>query len=178
MPLLTLRERLPTDDPTIWRWLYGEENPEWRLWDGPYFLNKPQPMPWQEYQQRLASNPPQANPDRRIIALNDKCIGMVTRSEEDPAGGDWWELGIVIYDPQHWGGGLGGQALQLWTEATFSQTDAHVITLTTWSGNQRMIAAALRVGFRECARIPEARLWQGQRWDSVKLAVLRREWNN
>jgi len=39
-----------------------------------------------------------------------------------------------------------------------------------------MIGAGLKVGFRECARIREARLWQGTRYDSVKLDLLRSEW--
>ncbi len=39
-----------------------------------------------------------------------------------------------------------------------------------------MVRAAHRLGYRECARIPEAREWQGRRWDSVKLACLRRDW--
>ncbi|MPY65127.1 hypothetical protein F8S09_00255 [Deinococcus sp. SDU3-2] len=33
-----------------------------------------------------------------------------------------------------------------------------------------------RVGYRECGRVPEARAWHGQRWDSVRLAQLRRGW--
>lgn len=132
-------------------------------------------MSYEEYAAKVQALPA-PNPNRQIIALDDKCIGMVTRSEEDPAGGGWWELGIVIYDPQHWGGGLGREALRQWTDRTFSETNAHVITLTTWSGNERMIRSAGRVGYRECARIPEAREWQGRRWDSVKLAFLRREW--
>lgn len=82
---------------------------------------------------------------------------------------------MVIFDPQHWSGGLGTRALSLWTAATFAQTAAHLITLTTWSGNARMIRAAERLGYRECARIPEARSWNGQRWDSVKLGTLRRD---
>lgn len=96
--------------------------------------------------------------------------------EEAPAGGGWWELGVLIFDPRHWGGGLGTQALRLWTDATFAQTGAHVLTLTTWGGNERIIRAAARTGFHECARIPQARAWAGQRWDSVKLAQLRTGW--
>ena len=72
--------------------------------------------------------------------------------------------------------GYGREALFQWTAATFQDTPAHVLTLTTWSGNLRMIRAAERVGYRECARIREARLWQGVRYDSVKLDLLRREW--
>lgn len=49
MKTLTLRGRLAADDHTIWRWLYGETDPEWRRWDGPYFLDKPQPVSWEDY---------------------------------------------------------------------------------------------------------------------------------
>ena len=36
--------------------------------------------------------------------------------------------------------------------------------------------AAGRVGYRECARVREARLWQGVRYDSVQMQLLRGEW--
>ena len=79
--------------------------------------------------------------------------------------------------PAALGGGLGREALRQWTDRTFAETNAHVLTLTTWSGNERLIRSAARVGYRECARIPEARSWQKKRWDSVKLAALRQEWS-
>lgn len=169
-----MRPRTEADLPTLWRWLHGEENPEWHRWDGPYFPKHRSRKTLEEFKAEASLKP--INPNRQIIALNGECIGMVTRYEEDPAGGDWWELGIVIYDPQHWGGGLGREALRQWTERTFSETNAHVITLTTRSGNERLIRSAGRVGYRECARIPEARSGQGRRWDSVKLSLLGREW--
>ncbi|RJF72811.1 N-acetyltransferase [Deinococcus cavernae] len=174
MTKLALRPRQDADLPTLWRWVHGEENPEWMRWDGPYFASKPQPMSYEAYLEKAQTVA--HSPDRQIIALNGECIGMVTRYEEAPAGGGWWELGIVIYDPQHWGGGLGREALRQWTARTFQETDAHVITLTTWSGNERLIRSAQSAGYHECARIPEARHWQGRRWDSVKLALLRRDW--
>ncbi len=171
---LTLRPRLPQDLPPLHRWLHAEQSPEWQRWDGPYFPKSRSDLSLEAYTERAAAHPWDA--DQQIIALGGQCIGSVSRYEEDPAGGGWFELGIVIFDPAHWGGGLGTRALRLWTACTFSETSAHVITLSTWSGNQRMIRAAERVGYRECARIPEARAWDGQRWDSVKLAVLRRDW--
>ncbi|ASN83385.1 GNAT family N-acetyltransferase [Deinococcus ficus] len=171
MPTLTLRPRQPDDLAVLWQWTRATPSPEWQQWDGPYFTNKPSPIPFNDYVQEVQARPPQ--PHSRIIALDGQCIGQVTRSEEAPAGGGWWELGIVIYDPAHWGGGLGREALRQWTDTTFAETDAHVLTLTTWSGNERMIRAAERVGYRECGRVPEARAWQGQRWDSVRLARLR-----
>nr|WP_198170611.1 GNAT family protein [Deinococcus arboris] len=171
---LTLRDRQPGDLPVLWRWLHGEPSPAWQQWDAPYFhaARPPSTTTLELFMARVQAQEPSS--DRRIIALDGQCIGQVTRDEEAPTGGGWWELGILIYDPQHWGGGLGTEALQQWTAATFAETGAHVLTLTTWDGNGRMIRAAERVGYRECARIPEARLWQGRRWDSVKLACLRR----
>jgi len=140
----------------------------------PNFPKSRSDLSLEAYTERAAAHP--WDTDQQIIALGGQCIGSVSRYEEDPAGGGWFELGIVIFDPAHWSGGLGTRALRLWTACTFSETSAHVITLSTWSGNQRMIRAAEKVGYRECARIPEARAWDGQRWDSVKLAVLRRDW--
>lgn len=171
MPDLHLREALPDDWPILWRWLHAEPDPEWKRWDAPYFHGQTGGLSYADFAEQEAGRAP--HPHRRIVALDGACIGQVTRWEEAPAGGGWWELGIVLYDPAHWGGGLGGEALRRWTADTFAQTAAHVLTLTTWGGNVRMIRAAGRAGYEECARIPEARLWQGKRWDSVKLARLR-----
>ncbi|EYB66596.1 acetyltransferase [Deinococcus phoenicis] len=176
MPELTLRERRAEDLPVQWRWEHAETAPEWKRWDAPYFHEQAQPasLTLEAFTARAGTRPPSAH--SRVIALDGVCIGQASRWEEAPAGGGWWELGLLIYDPRHWGGGLGTRALDLWTGATLQETDAHVVMLTTWSGNERMIRAAHRTGYRECGRVPEARLWQGQRWDSVRLCLLRRDW--
>ncbi|TSA87829.1 GNAT family N-acetyltransferase [Deinococcus detaillensis] len=173
---LTVRPRLPQDLPTLYRWLYAEPNPEWQRWDGPYFSKQRSKLSFEAYAERADVNP--WNEDQQIVALGSECIGFLSRFEEAPSGGGWYELGVVIFDPQHWSSGLGTRALSLWTAATFAEKPAHLITLSTWSGNARMIRAAERVGYRECARIPEARNWDGQRWDSVKLGMLRREFES
>lgn len=173
---LTLRERLPEDLPYLWRWQHAEGDAEWKRWDAPYFHEQdaPSTLTLEDFTEKALSQPPSAN--SRTIALEGACIGQVHRWEQDPAGGGWWELGITIHDPAYWSGGLGTRALELWTDATFRETEAHVAMLTTWSGNERTLRAATRVGYRECGRVPEARRWRGQRWDSVRLCVLRREW--
>ncbi|PTA67470.1 GNAT family N-acetyltransferase [Deinococcus arcticus] len=169
-PALLLRARQPADLPVLWRWMHHERSPAWQQWDAPYFhaARPPSELGLEAYSDRALAQPP--TPHLRILELGGQCVGQVSRSEEAPTGGGWWDLGILIFDPAHWGGGLGTRALQLWTAATFAETDAHVLTLTTWSGNERLIRAGVRAGYHECARIPQARLWQGQRWDSVKLA--------
>lgn len=154
-----LREQTTADALQLAYW-HTDPQAEWKQWDAPYFhagVHRP-------------------SSGERIIEVAGQAVGLVTRHAERPSEGGWWELGILIFDPQYWGGGIGTAALREWTGLTFAETGAHVLTLSTWSGNERMIRAGLRVGYRECARVREARLWQGRRYDSVRLDMLRREW--
>ncbi|GGO39613.1 GNAT family N-acetyltransferase [Deinococcus humi] len=170
---VTLRGRRPRDLPVLRRWL-ADPQAEWRKWDAPYFHAAATTASLLAYVEQLERTPTRS--DERVIDLDGECVGMVNRSQEEPAGGGWWDLGILIYDPAHWNRGIGTQALRLWVTATFDETDAHVLTFTTWAGNTRMIRAAQRLGFQEAARIREARLVDGVRYDSVRLDLLRREW--
>lgn len=107
MPTLTLRERSPDDLSTLHRWLHAEPDPEWKGWDAPYFhaARPPSPLSLAEFSERARAEAP--SPHRRVIALEGVCIGMVTRTEEAPVGGGWWELGVLIHDPAHWGADWG-----------------------------------------------------------------------
>lgn len=162
---LTLRPQTAREALLLSLWL-TDPAAEWRQWDAPYLLPAPDVEVGDENQA----------PHERLIFVGEQAVGLVTRRPEVPSGGGWWELGILIYDPRHWGGGFGTRALLDWTALTFQETQAHVLTLTTWDGNARMIRAAERAGYRECARVREARLWRGVRFDSVRLDLLRREW--
>lgn len=163
-----LRPIGPDDLGFLWHWQHEVTDPEWKRWDGPYFPAGPTPTREEfDRRQRLGST------DRLLIEVAGAPAGVVTRHEEDPAGGGWWELGIVLYDPASWGGGIGRAALMSWTARTFAETGAHVVTMTTWSGNQRLIRAGLAAGYVECGRVPGARAWLGRRWDSVKLCHVR-----
>ncbi|WP_424951871.1 GNAT family N-acetyltransferase [Deinococcus sp.] len=171
---LLLRPRRLADLPELWRWEHGTPDAEWKRWDGPYFHDAISELSYSDYAAKAISRPP--DPNMQVIEIGGLARGMVTRSWEVPEEGGWLELGIVIYDPAFWSGGHGTRALLAWVSRCFEQTHAHVITLTTWSGNARMIGAGLKSGFRECARVRGARLWQGVRYDSVKLDLLRGEW--
>lgn len=171
---VTIRGRRPRDLSTLQRWL-TDPQAEWRRWDAPYFPAASTTASLKAYVEHLARTPP--DPHQRVIDLGGRCVGMVNRSEEEPAGGGWWDLGILLYDPALWGQGLGSSALRQWVQATFDETEAHVLTFTTWSGNERMIRAARRLGFQEAGRVREARVVAGQRYDSVRLDLLRREWS-
>lgn len=173
-PEIDLRLMSVADLDVLWHWNHEVDDAAWQQWDAPYFPRGPR-LELSEF--RSQNRHRIDHPHQRMILIDGAPVGFVSRYEESPVGGGWWELGIVIFDPRYWGRGIGRRVLSLWTEVTFSRsTGVHVITLTTWSGNERMVRSAQAVGYRECARIPEARSWNGQRWDSVKLALLRRDW--
>lgn len=173
-PEIDLRLMTVADLDVLWHWNHEVDDAAWQLWDAPYFSHGPR-LELTEF--RSQNRHRIEHPHQRMILIDGAPVGFVSRYEESPVGGGWWELGIVIFDPQWWGRGIGRRVLRLWTDRTFARsTGVHVITLTTWSGNERMIRSAQAVGYRECARIPEARFWRGRRWDSVKLALLRRDW--
>lgn len=174
-PVVDLRPVAPEDEGFLWGWMHGAPDPEWKRWDAPYFHTADDGAPDRDAF-TAAHARAVADPHRRIVTADGEPVGLVTRHEEAPAGGDWWELGILLFDPARWGRGIGRQALTAWTAVTFAETAAHLITLTTWSGNERMVASAQRAGYTPVGRIPEARAWGGRRWDSVRLGLLRAEW--
>lgn len=97
---VSLRGRRPRDLPVLTRWL-TDPDAAWREWDAPYLPAWDTTANLQRYAQTLASSPP--NPNERVIDVGGVVVGMVNRAEEDPADGGWWDLGILIYDPAHWG---------------------------------------------------------------------------
>jgi len=170
---VVLRDRRPEDLPSLARWL-TDPGAEWRQWDAPYFPPAVTDRTMGAYVAHMTAHPPDA--DEQVIDVDGVCVGLVNRSEEEPAGGGWWDLGLLILDPAYWGAGVGTRALTLWVTDTFEWTDAHVLTVTTWSGNGRMLRLARRLGFRECGRVREARALGAGRFDQVRLDLLRTEW--
>ncbi|MDN5977441.1 GNAT family N-acetyltransferase [Acidipropionibacterium jensenii] len=162
------------EDDLIWLWHWNVEavDPEWKKWDGPYFGDQDD-RSYSEFAHDW--RPRVRSGDRAIITVEGHRCGFVNRFEIEPAGGGWWELGLVIFEPRLWGQGIGHRALSSWTRQTFQETDAHVLTLTTWSGNTRMMRCAEQLGYTVSARIPEARSWNGRRWDSITMSLLRNQ---
>ena len=87
-------------------------------------------------------------------------------------------MGIGIYDPSRWGKGIGYEALGLWAEHLFATNPEYVrLDLRTWSGNERMMRLAVRLGFRLEARFRNARIVDGEYHDALGYGVLREEWD-
>ncbi|MCI8279781.1 GNAT family N-acetyltransferase [Staphylococcus xylosus] len=91
---------------------------------------------------------------------------------------NWLEIGIVIYNSDYWESGIGTEVFQLWIDYLFKKDFVHRLGISTWSGNERMIKLAQKVGMREEARIRQARSVNGQYFDAIKMGILKCEWRN
>lgn len=90
---------------------------------------------------------------------------------------NWLSVGIVIYEPENWGLGIGYQALGLWSEYLLASMP-HIarLDLRTWSGNAGMMRLAQKLGYLEEARFRKARIVGGRYYDALGYGVLREEW--
>jgi len=71
---------------------------------------------------------------------------------------------------------MGTEALELWINYLFSNSNIHRLSLDTCSFNKRMIHVAKKVGFICEGTEREVIKWQGEWIDSVHFGVLRKEW--
>lgn len=116
--------------------------------------------------------------DDVVISLkdNNKFIGHVVsywRSKET----NWLRIGLVIYDDNEWGKGIGFESLKLWINYLFdTYKDVVHIGITTWSGHTGMIELAKKLGFKLDACHKKVRILNGKYYDSVGYRILREEW--
>lgn len=85
-------------------------------------------------------------------------------------------LAIGIGEPEYWGKGYGGDALQLILRYGFDELGLYVISLNVISYNTRAIRAYEKVGFVHEGTQREVVYRDGKRWDMVYYGLLRREW--
>lgn len=178
---IRLRPFVTADIDSYRRWLQPEQ--DWHRWDGPYFA-KLDAAAIDAACARLAGALADGSyaaqlplPRAVIVASTDPAAMLGTVSWHwESAESDWRRMGITVYDPDLRGRGIGTAALRLWTDYLFRTTAAVRLDYSTWSGNDRMVAVGRRLGFVEEARFRDARKVRGERYDSVVLGVLRREW--
>ncbi|QLK05726.1 hypothetical protein BMG_2233 [Priestia megaterium] len=172
-----LREATQEDANTLYYWKYEEKKQEAKKWNAPYILEerltKEKYMNSFDKEHELFPDVPQL----LAVIIDEKAVGTVSCYWVDKYT-DWLETGIVIYDSDYWSGGYGAEAYGMWINFLFEFTPLHRLGMSTWSGNIRMIKTAAKIGMKEEARIREARIVNGEYFDSVKMGILRREWNN
>lgn len=169
---LTIRPAKKEDLRSLWELIYSDESPEWKKWDAPYFEFRR--ISWEDY--LLKDNVIDQDNDW-VIEIDGKIIGGVSYYwEHKPS--NWLEMGIGIYDPRYWSGGFGTRALKLWINHLFNTIPLVRVGFTTWSGNVRMITVGEKLGMTMEARLRKCRYYNGVYYDSIRMGLLREEWES
>lgn len=171
-----LRDRRSADLADYLRWF---SSPEWAMWDAPWESEAQSNTDEAELVMRFAprSTGELSLPRRtmEVDTADGRHIGWVSRYWVD-RDTDWPEIGINLPEQQLWGHGLGTEAVALWTEHIFSETNLVRVGLRTWSGNERILRVAEKLGFTVEARFRLARVVEGTRYDAIGCGMLREEW--
>ncbi|MGL5085520.1 MAG: GNAT family N-acetyltransferase [Clostridium sp.] len=108
---------------------------------------------------------------------SNELIGQVNwywKSEET----FWMEVGIIIFNENYWGMGLGYKALKMWINEVFRENKKLVrIGLSTWSGNYRMMRLAEKLGMEKEAVYKKARIVNNEYYDALSYGILRVNWD-
>lgn len=166
----------------IEKYLYwNHPSREFHDWNGPYFIRET----IEELKTRVNSllkairenKSPVLESKKAIIdEITEELVGEVNwywKSKET----NWMEVGLVIFNEDYWGKGIGTKALSLWiTEQFVNHPEIVRLGLTTWSGNIGMIKVAEKLGMQKEAVYRKARIVNGKYYDSVSFGVLRDEW--
>jgi RimJ/RimL family protein N-acetyltransferase len=168
---LVIRPIEDQDLEKLWELTYKEESPEWKKWDAPYFEHKA--ISCEQY---ISNKDNIVNQDDYwIIEVDGNIIGTVSYYwEHKPS--HWLEMGIGIYDPQYWSGGFGTRAFTLWINHLFNTLPLVRVGFTTWSGNHRMVKVGEKLGMTLEARLRKCRYYNGEYYDSIRMGLLREEW--
>lgn len=195
--VVTLRGWTGPDLDAYRAWLRPEH--DWHGWDGPYYpvptgeqadalftgLARSSGLVWPTTSARAsavaapasapASEPGHLPPGRLVVDVGGDLVGTVAWYWESRETA-WARMGITVYDPAVRGRGIGRTALVLWTSFLFESTQWVRLDFATWSGNDAMLGVGKALGFIEEARFRQARVVDGERYDSVVMGVLRDEW--
>ncbi|MFY9945469.1 MAG: GNAT family protein [Exiguobacterium chiriqhucha] len=155
----------------LWELMYKDEAPEFKKWDAPYFEHRAQT--YEVYCQNAGEHV--GRDDMWVIEVDGTVYGTVSFYYED-AGQNWLEVGIILHQADRWNRGIGTWALKLWVGHLFQTLPTVRVGLTTWSGNERMMKVAEKVGMRLEGRIRQVRVVDDVRYDSIRMGMLREEW--
>lgn len=149
------------------------------LFNGPYYKKKnieEHGEYIQSLKDQLKEGIEDVKPNYRLAVMNGKMVGACSwywKSEET----NWLEIGIIVYDDQNWGKGIGSKLLRQWIDIVFAQFPQIIrIGLTTWSGNIGMVKLSEKLGLKQEACYRKARIVNGKYYDSVSYGILREEW--
>ncbi len=166
-----LRDFSPEDIEALVRWWTTER--AWMDWDAPWEEEPAdEEKARRDWEYKLA-RPPFLPRHRLMICLPDNTpVGRVNlygidNNPDRPA------LGIDIHESKFWGQGLGKEAFALWADYVFREHRPDRLFCETWSGNERMLRIAARLGFKEVRRRRDLRQVRGKRYDALRLKAER-----
>jgi RimJ/RimL family protein N-acetyltransferase len=175
---VVLRDVTEQDIKDIYYWTYEAPDREHLNWNAPYhkrsymsfeeFLN----TQWKSKLEEVKQNKVRS---KLIIEADEQLIGTVGWYWVDQTT-NWLNNGISIFNKDYWSGGYGTDAFQLWTDYIFEHMNVERVGISTWSGNVRMMKLAAKIGMIEEGRIRRARIVNGEYFDSIKMGILRHEW--
>ncbi len=152
---------------------------KFHCFNGPYFKKETvqEHAAWfEQLCDRLKNGDLKGSDKNRLIVVEEKIVGVCSwhwRSKET----NWLEVGIIIFEDGNWSKGIGTVALGKWIDIVFAEHPEIVrIGLTTWSGNLRMVGLSEKIGLKREACYKNARIVDGQYYDSVSYGILREEW--
>lgn len=88
------------------------------------------------------------------------------------------ELGIMLGEKEHWGQGLGTEAVSLGLDFGFTALGLNVIRLRALSHNTRAIRCYEKAGFRLAGRFRQAHRIAGRHVDEVLMDILASEFKS
>ncbi len=185
---------LLTDDPHdsvsdyYFRWFNMEE---WQYFDQPD--RSFQPISREDFDKRAQKNREKSDkhkkenpegsssskpsPGWHIDTVNGQLIGWVNYYNWDEAEKSAF-IGICIPEEEHWGKGYGTEAVSLFLKLLFDSFGLETIRTATWTGNERMVRCAGKVGFTNQKTLPHRSpvSVRGEPLERIEFTLTREEW--
>ncbi len=172
---VSLRDARPSDCEAYIEWM---REGEWKDFDAPWedYDKKSEKESRKRFEELFLEE--KVDPRKRaIITLpEDKPIGWVNRYHDNEHY-SLYLIGIDICKNDYLDRGLGTEALELWIDFLFENSDVHKIGLQTYSFNHRMNKVANKLCFKEEGVDREVIHWKGKWINRVRYGMLRQEWN-
>ena len=112
-----------------------------------------------------------------IADNNNRPLGWIN-GYPDRRSTDTRMVGIDICEDDALNRGIGTEALGLWIDYLFANSNIHRLGLDTWSFNSRMIHVAEKLGFINEGSQREVIRWEDKWIDLVHFGILRSEWGD
>jgi RimJ/RimL family protein N-acetyltransferase len=171
---VVLRDGLSSDVDDYLRWM---RRGEWLRFDAPW-ENEPAMTDDEirtHFTKRFLNDPSTPRWIALIVTKEERALGWVNRYG-DKRFPDAWLVGIDICEDDSLNKGLGTEALGLWVDYLFSNSNVHRIGFDTYSFNRRMIRVGEKLGFVHEGTDREVIYWKGSWLDRLHFGMLRNEW--